>query len=146
MEEALQLIKKSPEKAMSALLADAASRKQIVKKVSKMLNKGKIMPNVVLQSKTPKHSQKTPQRSCASATPKRAQKIPKHSRTSTARGAVWKLELRSPAIESRVQAYPYDDTLMCDFGDLAEYFYDGGQIDELHKSQKKRYRVCMGVR
>ena len=43
MEEALQLIKECPEKVISALLKDKASRKQIVKKVSKLVNKGKIL-------------------------------------------------------------------------------------------------------
>jgi hypothetical protein len=38
MEAAIQMIKASPEKAIAALLKDAASRKQIVKTVSKLVS------------------------------------------------------------------------------------------------------------
>ena len=120
MEAAIQMITASPEKAIAALLKDAASRKQIVKKLSKLVNKGKISPNVNLKSNVLKRVQKSP--TC-----------PQRTKTND----VWKLSFSSPAIESRVQDDPYDDRLMGDFGILAELFYNGETQDQLHKSQQK---------
>ncbi len=52
----IQLAKSTAPKVVPALHKDAASRKQIVKKVSKLVSKGKILPNVVLKAKRQKLS------------------------------------------------------------------------------------------
>ena len=51
---------------------------------------------------------------------------------------LWELQCRSPAIEERLSADPYDDSLMEDFGELAEAFGDGsGPIRETYTTKAK---------
>ena len=46
---------------------------------------------------------------------------------------VFQLVISSPAIKGRFEADPYDDCLMEDFGDLADHFYDGSDVEEMHQ-------------
>ena len=71
----------------------------------------------------------------AKKTPEKAKK-PGSKQKAAATGAVWKLIFSSPAIDVWLEGDPSDDCSMDDFGDLVEHFSDGGERDEIHKTQK----------
>ena len=68
MEEALQLLSKSPEVVIPSLLKDVGSRGEIVKKVRKLMNKGKISPNLVLKAKGQSRKTNSPRKKVAKDT------------------------------------------------------------------------------
>ena len=113
MDRAIKELQKDPAKAIARLLADPASRKRIVKKVSSLIMKKKIWVPA------------------ARASAKTSKKEPVKTKQ------FWEVRFSSPAVEERVSADPYDDSLMEDFGELAEIFGCGsGAFTQTHQSKK----------
>ncbi|CAE8622035.1 unnamed protein product [Polarella glacialis] len=127
MEQACKLIKKIPVQTILGLLNDAVACQAIAKKVIKLVKKGKISPQLV---------QETSQKVKLRKEPPQKVKQPRRKQTTTT-GSVGKLTFSSPAIEDRLEGDPYDDSLMDEFGELAEHFgCHEGKKDEIHKTQK----------
>ena len=81
----------------------------------------------------------------AKKTPEKAKK-PGSKQKAAATGAVWKLIFSSPAIHVWLEGDPFDDCSMDDFGDFVEHFSNGGERDEIHKTQKGLIEVGMEIR
>ncbi|CAE7394581.1 unnamed protein product [Symbiodinium sp. CCMP2592] len=58
---------------------------------------------------------------------------------------LWELQCSCPAIQERISADPYDDSLMEDFGELAEAFGDGsGPIRRTYTTKAKAIQAALG--
>ena len=111
---AVELLQKKPGDVLLGLLKDSEMKQKVLKKIEKMVKNGKIPANNILKAG------------------KLEKKIQKKASAIKAK-TVFQLVISSPAIKGRFEADPYDDCLMEDFGDLADHFYDGSDVEEMHQ-------------